>query len=87
VGPRGEPRARRLQRERRTSCAASVREAFVVSLLPDGRVRFEIVAFSRTSDAQVRQAGPVGRGLQRHATSWYRRTLKRFVDRERQEGE
>jgi uncharacterized protein (UPF0548 family) len=61
-------------------------EAFVVSLLPDARVRFEIVAFSRPGDALVRLAGPIGRGLQRHATHGYLRALTRFVDRERHEG-
>jgi uncharacterized protein (UPF0548 family) len=61
-------------------------EAFVVSVLPDARVRFEIVAFSRPADALVRLAGPIGRGLQRHSTNGYLHALKRFVDRERQEG-
>jgi uncharacterized protein (UPF0548 family) len=60
-------------------------EAFVVSLSPDARVRFEIVAFSRPGDALVRLAGPIGRGLQRQATHRYLRALARFVDPERQE--
>jgi uncharacterized protein (UPF0548 family) len=60
-------------------------EAFVVSLLPDARVRFEIVAFSRPGAALVRLAAPIGRRLQRRVTHGYLRTLERFVDREPQE--
>ena len=62
------------------------RKVFVVSSLPDGCVRFEIVTISRPGDALVHRAGTVGRCLQRHATSGYLRILRRFVDRERQEG-
>jgi uncharacterized protein (UPF0548 family) len=56
-------------------------EAFVVSVSPDEKVRFEIVAFSRPGDPLVRLAGPIGRAMQRRATRGYRRALVRFVGR------
>ncbi len=46
-------------------------EAFVVEHAPNDAVTFTITAFSRPSTAIARIAGPVGRLIQRHATSRY----------------
>lgn len=59
-------------------------EAFVVSISPDGVVRFEIVAFSRPGDPLVRLSGPIGRGIQKSSTNGYLRSLRRYVDQKAQ---
>jgi uncharacterized protein (UPF0548 family) len=55
-------------------------EAFVVSLAPDGTVRFQIDAFSRPADPIVRLSGAIGRALQKGGTKGYLRSLRRYVD-------
>lgn len=54
-------------------------ESFVIRLVRDGSVTFDIVAFSRPSDRVVRFLGPVGRAIQKRATEGYLETLRRFV--------
>lgn len=54
-------------------------EAFIISTLSDGTVRFDISAFSRPGDPLVRLAGPLGRRLQSIATGQYLRALSRFM--------
>jgi uncharacterized protein (UPF0548 family) len=54
-------------------------EAFIVNRRNDGRVLFEITAFSRPADRLVKLSGPLGRGLQRAGTSGYVRSLKRYA--------
>jgi uncharacterized protein (UPF0548 family) len=46
-------------------------EAFVVSLLDDGAVEFEIVAFSRPATLWSRAGGPLNRLVQRVVTNRY----------------
>ena len=54
-------------------------EAFVVSILPDDKVLFEIVAFSRPGDSLVRLLGPISRGVQKGGAHGYLRALRRYV--------
>jgi uncharacterized protein (UPF0548 family) len=54
-------------------------EAFVVSLDPEGSVRFEIRAFSRPASRLVELSGPIGRSVQRRATEGYLASLIRHV--------
>ena len=54
-------------------------EAFVVSLDPEGCVRFEIRAFSRPASRLVALSGPIGRSVQRRATAGYLASLSRHV--------
>jgi uncharacterized protein (UPF0548 family) len=56
-------------------------EAFLVSISPDGEVRFEVSAFSRPGDRLTRLSGPLGRQLQRVGAKGYGRALRRFVAR------
>ena len=55
-------------------------EAFVVRLMDDGVVRFDVVAFSRPGSTLTRLAGPIGRVAQSVALRGYLRALYRFVD-------
>jgi uncharacterized protein (UPF0548 family) len=52
-------------------------EAFVVEHKPDDAVTFTITAFSRPATATARIAGPLGRLIQRQATSRYLHALAR----------
>ncbi len=55
-------------------------EAFVVRLLDDGSVRFDVVAFSRPGSTLTRLAGPIGRAVQYLAAGEYLQALRRYVD-------
>ena len=83
--PAGRRRAgRALTRRLRVRDAAGTprarEEAFVVHLLDDGAVRFDVVAFSRPGSTLTRLAGPIGRVAQSVALRGYLRALHRFVD-------
>lgn len=54
-------------------------ECFVVSCSDNDVIRFEIIAFSRPGDSLTRVAGPIGRAVQKRATSGYLNALRRFV--------
>jgi uncharacterized protein (UPF0548 family) len=56
-------------------------EAFVVSIKEDGRVVFEVTAFSRPADPFLKLLGPLGCALQRGGSRGYLRALRRFVER------
>jgi len=51
-------------------------EAFVVSIAPDGEVRFQIRAFSRPASPLVRLGGPVPGLVQRYVTDRYVKALR-----------
>jgi uncharacterized protein (UPF0548 family) len=53
-------------------------EAFVVSIAPDGEVRFRIRAFSRPASLLVRLGGPVATLVQRYATSRYLEAMRKL---------
>ncbi|GGK27060.1 DUF1990 domain-containing protein [Pilimelia terevasa] len=54
-------------------------EAFLVHLLPDGRVRCTIRAFSRPATPLTRLGGPVARSVQAAVTRRYLRAVRRLA--------
>ena len=54
-------------------------EAFIVSIAPDGEVRFRIRAFSRPASLLARLGGPVATLVQRYATGRYLRAMKQLA--------